>query len=195
MSKPKNPLLNMPEINQARLADWLLGGMTYHEANLLVQKEFGVAPSSSLGRYSRFWEQVCVPMLLQRRKRMAGTAQERANEAEKNPAEFDKATMDALQQRAYELAENPQSDAKDVKSILMLLLKAKDQSLDERRLELDLNKFKIEENAFFESMLKKAAELNTSNLSNADKIAAMRAEAFKSVDELQASGRIKIPKS
>ena len=144
MSKPKNPLLNMPEIHQARLADWLLGGMTYYEANLLVQKEFNVAPSSSLGRYSRFWEQVCVPMLLQRRKRMAGTAAERAQEAEKNPAEFDRATLDALQQRAYELAENPQSDAKDVKSILMLLLKAKDQSLDERRITLDEQKFQFD---------------------------------------------------
>lgn len=56
-------------------------------------------------------------------------------------------------------------------------------------------KFLLDSDAFFESMLKKAAELNTSNLSNADKIAAMRAEAFKSVDELQASGRIKIPKA
>lgn len=136
MSKPKNPLLNLPEISQARLADWLLGGMTYHEANLLVEKEFGIAPSASLGRYSRFWEQVCVPMLLRRRQRMAGTAAERAKEAAENPAEFDRATLDALQQKAYELAESPTSNPKDVKSILMLLLKAKDQALEERRLVL-----------------------------------------------------------
>ena len=136
MSKPKNPLLNMPEISQARLADWLLGGMTYHEANLLVQKEFGIAPSSSLGRYSRFWEQVCVPMLLQRRKRMSGTADERAKAALADPAQFDRATLDALAQRAYELAENPQADPKDVKAILTLLLKAKDQALEERRVTL-----------------------------------------------------------
>lgn len=134
MSKPKNPLLNMSETDQARLAEWLLGGMTYHEANLLVEKEFSVKASASLGRYSRFWEQVCVPMLLQRRSRMAGTAAARKQEAETNPAEFDKATLDALQQRAYELAENPQSNPKDVKAILTLLLKAKDQSLEERRI-------------------------------------------------------------
>lgn len=136
MSKPKNPLLNMSEVNQARLADWLLGGMTYHEANLLVEKEFGIAPSASLGRYSRFWEQVCTPMLLRRRDRMAGTASERAKAAVENPAEFDKATLDALQQKAYELAESPTSNPKDVKAILTLLLKAKDQSLEERRLVL-----------------------------------------------------------
>lgn len=136
MSKPKNPLLNMSEVNQARLADWLLGGMTYHEANLLVEKEFGIAPSASLGRYSRFWEQVCVPMLLRRRDRMAGTASERAKAAVENPAEFDKATLDALQQKAYELAESPTSNPKDVKAILTLLLKAKDQSLEERKISI-----------------------------------------------------------
>ena len=78
MSKPKNPLLNMPEEHQARLADWLLGGMTYHEANLLVEKEFGLKLSSSYGRYSRFWAEVCVPHLVARRSRMAGTAEARA---------------------------------------------------------------------------------------------------------------------
>jgi len=136
MSKPRNPLLQMPEDHQARLADWLLGGMTYHEANLLVEKELGVKPSASLARYSKFWEAVCVPHLLQRRSRMAGTAAARSQEAAENPAEFDRATLDALQQKAYELAESPTSSARDVKSILSLLLKAKDQSLEERRLVL-----------------------------------------------------------
>lgn len=136
MSKPKNPLLQMPESHQARLAEWLLGGMPYHEANLLVEKEFGVKAVSTFGRYVSFWQEVCTPMLLQRRKRMAGTAEERAKEAEKNPAQFDKATLDALQQKAYELAESPTSSAKDVKAILSLLLKAKDQSLEERRLKI-----------------------------------------------------------
>lgn len=195
MSKPKNPLLNMPEPDQARLAEWLLGGMTYHEANLLVEKEFAIKASASLGRYSRFWEQVCVPMLLQRRSRMAGTAAARKQEADTNPAEFDKATLDALQQRAYELAENPQSNPKDVKAILTLLLKAKDQSLEERRLTLDLNKFKIEEDKFFESLLAKAADINASTLSNADKIAAMRQAAFADVDAFVASGQLKLPKA
>lgn len=136
MSKPKNPLLQMPEISQARLADWLLGGMTYHEANLLVEKEFGLKASVGLDRYTGFWEAVCVPQLLLRRRRMAGTAGQRAEAADANPAQFDRATLDALQQRAYELAENPQAKSKDVKAILGLLLKAKDQSLEERKIAL-----------------------------------------------------------
>lgn len=68
-------------------------------------------------------------------------------------------------------------------------------SLEERRLALDQSKFLIESDAFMQRMLKTAADVNASNLSNAEKISAMRAEAFKSVDELQASGKIKIPKA
>lgn len=56
-------------------------------------------------------------------------------------------------------------------------------------------KFLLDSDAFFDSMLKKAAELNASTLSNAGKISAMRKAAFQSVDELQASGRVKIPKA
>lgn len=41
----------------------------------------------------------------------------------------------------------------------------------------------------------KADEINASSLSQADKIAAMRKAAFKDVDELQKSGRLKIPKA
>lgn len=41
----------------------------------------------------------------------------------------------------------------------------------------------------------KADELNASNLSQADKIAAMRKAAFSDVDELQRSGKIQIPRA
>lgn len=40
----------------------------------------------------------------------------------------------------------------------------------------------------------KADEINNSNLSNADKIAAMRQAAFAEIDELQRSGKVVIPK-
>lgn len=41
---------------------------------------------------------------------------------------------------------------------------------------------------------KRAEEINNSNLSNAEKIAAMRKAAFADVDELQRSGKVQIPK-
>lgn len=143
MAKTKNPLLQMPDAQQAKLAEWMLGGMPYHEANVLVEKEFGVAASRSLERYTSFWNAVCVPHLLARRRRMLGTAESRADAAEAQPGKFDAATLDALKQKAYELAEDPNADAKQVKAIMTLLLKARDQDLDERRLNLDARKLAL----------------------------------------------------
>ena len=66
----------------------------------------------------------------------------------------------------------------------------------ERELRLAEDKFQLEfcEKILDQALRDKAAAIASSNLSNADKIAAMRKEAFKSVDELQASGKVKIPK-
>jgi hypothetical protein len=71
--------------------------------------------------------------LLARRRRAVGAADSRVEEAERNPAQFDRATIDAIKQKAFELAESPQSDPKDVKAILTLVLKARDQDIEERR--------------------------------------------------------------
>lgn len=134
-------LLNLPEEQQAKLAGWLLAGMPYHEAKVLAEKEFGVT-LRSLDSFRSFWQEVCQPQILARRRRAVSTAEERALEAKKNPGQFDLATMDAIRQRAYELAESPEASPKDVKAILMLLLKARDQDRQERELELSLTKYR-----------------------------------------------------
>jgi len=66
----------------------------------------------------------------------------------------------------------------------------------ERELKLAEEKFQL---LFCEKILDQATrevaeKIAGSNLSQADKILAMRKAAFKSVDELQASGKVKIPK-
>jgi hypothetical protein len=134
-------LLNLPEEQQAKLAAWLLAGVPYHEAKVLAEKEFGVVVRS-LDSFRSFWQQVCQPQILARRRRAVTTASERAEEAKSNPGQFDVATMDAIKQRAYELAESPESRPGDVKAILMLLLKARDQDRQERELDLALSKYR-----------------------------------------------------
>ncbi|MDR3427845.1 hypothetical protein [Silvimonas sp.] len=66
----------------------------------------------------------------------------------------------------------------------------------ERELKLAEEKFQLDfcEKILDQAMRDSAERIANSNLSNADKIAAMRKEAFKSVDELQASGKVVIPK-
>jgi hypothetical protein len=126
-------LLNLPEDQQAKLAGWLLNGVPYHEARVLVEKEFGLS-LKSLDPFKNFWREVCQPALLARRARAHSTAEQRAEEAKRNPGQFDLATLDAIKQKAYEISEQPDASPKDVKAILMLVLKARDQDLEERRI-------------------------------------------------------------
>ncbi len=144
MQKPRSDakLLNLPEEKQAQLVDWLLGGTPYHEARALVQKEFGV--SVSLASLSHFYQAVCTPHLIRRRAQAVGMAAEVARAAESSPAQFDAATVDAIRQKAFELAISPMSQPKDVKALFMLLQKSRDQELKAETLKLDREKFEFD---------------------------------------------------
>lgn len=135
-------LLNLPEEQQAQLAEWLLSGMPYHRAQAEVEKSFGV--KVSLATFSAFWAEVCQPQLLARRARAVQTSEEVAAEALKNPGQFDEATIDSLKRRAFELSIAPDANPKDVKAIFALVLKARDQELDAREQQLNEKRFKRE---------------------------------------------------
>lgn len=141
--KPRSDskLLNLPEEQQAKLADMLLNGVPYHIAKGVVQKDFGV--SCSLSSLSAFYQQACVPVLLKRRSQAVQAAEEIAEEASRTPGRFDVATVDAIKQKAFELAISPMSAAKDVKAIFMLLQKSRDQELKAESLDLERNKFQF----------------------------------------------------
>jgi hypothetical protein len=136
MSKPRSDakLLNLPEEQQARLAEWLLSGMSYHDARERVIKDFEV--TVSLAAFGGFWSAVCSDALLAKRRRAVNIANEVAQEAGKHPGRFDQATIDALKQKAFELSISPLANPKDVKSLFSLVLKARDQDLNERKIVL-----------------------------------------------------------
>ncbi len=74
----------------------------------------------------------------------------------------------------------------------------KNRSLDQKDIDQKLAREKFE-TEFAEKLLsgalrKKADEINAMDISHADKIAAMRTAAFAEIDELQASGKVVIPK-
>ena len=56
-------LLNLPEEQQAQLADWLLSGMPYHVARATVETEFGVRVA--LSAFTQFWNEVCAGAYIQ----------------------------------------------------------------------------------------------------------------------------------
>lgn len=185
MSKPRSDaiLFNLPEEQQAKLADWLLGGMPYHQAKVLVEKEFGIT-FKSLTPFTAFWEQVCAPHLLARRRQLGKTAEVRAEEAKLSPGKFDAATLDALKQKAYELAESPNADPKDVKSVMMLLLKAQDQEYKNRKLALDVEKFEFDAvDAIMANPPKFKATLQSTSLSEKQKRDQLRLQLFGAAPE------------
>ena len=59
----------------------------------------------------------------------------------KQASHFEEATVDQLKQRAFEMMLKPQTDSKEVKALLALTLKVRDQDLDKGRLALDQQKF------------------------------------------------------
>lgn len=134
MKKPRSDakLKNLPEEQRAQLVEWLLSGLPYHTVRRLVADQFKV--ETSLSALSEFYQEFCTAALLSRRRQAVSVADEVAAEAEKSPGQFDQATIDALKQKAFELAIQPMADHKAVKSIFSLLLKARDQDLESRRI-------------------------------------------------------------
>lgn len=84
------------------------------------------------------------------------------------------------------LADKPENYADIVNSLA---------KLSKGALEVEKYKDLAAERVLDAAVRKKADEINKSDRSNADKIAAMRRELFRSVDELQKSGAVKIPKA
>ena len=172
MTKPRSDstLLNLPEAQQAQLAEWLLDGVPYHRAQEQVAKEFGV--KVSFKQLSHFWRDVCGPALLTRRRRAVTTADEIATEAAKTPGRFDVATLDAIKQRAFELSIQPGADPKEIKEIFKILLTARAQDLDAQQLSLDQKRFQRETCELFLkwAATKRASEIANSPSTNAEKI-------------------------
>lgn len=140
--KPRSDskLLNLPEAQMAQLSDWLMSGLPQAKVKLLVKSEFGV--DTSAAALTRFYSEVCSAALLARRRRAVSTSEEVAEDAAKSPGQFDAATIDRLKQMAFEMTLSPQPDARNVKNLFGLVLKARDQDLEARRVALLEQKLK-----------------------------------------------------
>ncbi|HEX7861050.1 MAG TPA: hypothetical protein VF773_12025, partial [Verrucomicrobiae bacterium] len=116
-------LFNLDEAQQAQLAEMLLSGLPYHKVREVIAKPtpegFGV--TVSISAFTPFWDEVCRPLYLARRARAVGMAKEIGDDARKRPGQFDAATIDALEQKALEVAISPHADPRDVKAIYTLV--------------------------------------------------------------------------
>ena len=151
-SKPRSDakLLNLPPEDIEKLRDALFGGMKYADACEFAAKEFGVRVSRMT--FCEFWKKECFPIVLARRANAVQESAEYAGEVQKTPASFDHITQDALQQRSYKIALNPDLPAAEVRALRGILLQERTVAVNERRVKLEeqraetalraLNKFK-----------------------------------------------------
>ena len=139
-TRSDSKLKNLPEDQYQSLVDWLLAGNPYRVVKKRLKEEFNVATSDA--SLSDFWNECCSAALIARREKAVTLADEVAEEAAARPGQFDQATIDALKQKAFELAVNPNADPRDVKGLFMLVLKARDQAINEREIELAEQKFR-----------------------------------------------------
>lgn len=114
------------------------------------------------------------------------------------PADLEQATKDRIAQHKFELAHMNLSEQLRLQ---LIQLQQNEEgmkgnfALKKAKLDLDLKKFLVDSDAYFSRLLDKAKELLGDNtLSQADRIAALRASAFKDVEALQQSGKLVIPK-
>lgn len=144
MKKPRSDSkLDALDLDQQRqLCEWLLTpGLSYERVKKLVFDEFNV--STTAGSLSVFYQSYVSAYLIQRRAQSVGVAKEVGAEIRKTPGQFSEATIDALEQKAFELANNPMVDPKAIASVFVLLLKARDQELKKSDIEIKLRRLEI----------------------------------------------------
>ena len=145
MKKPRTDSLlkHLPEDQYQEVVEWMLSGLPYRVIKTRLAEKFNVVVKSD-ATLSDFWADCCSDVLLKRRLGAVSVAEDLASEAAKNPGRFDQATIQLLQQKAFELAANPLADPKDVKSLYMLVLKSRDQDIDQATLTLQQKRFQRE---------------------------------------------------
>lgn len=127
---------------QRQLCEWLLTpGLSYEKIKKLLLEEFNV--STTAGSLSRFYQSYVAAYLLERRALAIGVAKEVGQDLKKRPGEFSQVTIDALEQKAFELANNPVVDSGSIKSVFALLLKARDQELKSKDIDIKLRRLDL----------------------------------------------------
>ncbi len=161
---------------QRQLCEWMLTpGLSYESIKELVVDKFKISTNS--GSLSRFYQSRVSAYLIQRRSQQVGVAKEVGEELKKMPGEFSQVTIDALEQKAFELANNPVVEARSIKAIFMLLLRARDQSLKEKDIDLKLRRLQLlEENS-------KSAKEKLTAIKMSPQARGLSAETLKKIEE------------
>ncbi len=143
--KPRSDavLLNLPADQQSLLAEWLLGGLSYQQAQTRAGREFGV--HASLPVFSNFYRVVCLPILQARRADLLIAAKSFHPESGPQAGALARSTWELLQQKIFELALESEPRVADLKALCPLVLRARQVQLREQELECQRQKLAQQE--------------------------------------------------
>ena len=115
-----------------QLCEWLLTpGLTYAHIIVKIAKEFRLKISRK--PLTRFFKNYCEAELIRRRVEAVSGPRSIAQQIENSPGQWDAATLDALKQKIFELSLSPEFKPTEVMKLYHLILKGKEQELEERR--------------------------------------------------------------
>ena len=149
--KPRSDskLKSLPFDKKQQIADWLTGGLAYHKVLELLEKEPFYIETSDRA-LSEFYQDFCLPQLVERNQRASRLATSFYKQAKKQEADFDGATIEELSRLCFDLArtvklsdqKNASKNLHGVKVLMTLLLKRRDQDEKAKSRELAYDKFK-----------------------------------------------------
>jgi hypothetical protein len=181
MKKPRSDskLDYLSEEQQQKLCEWLLTpGLTYERVRSMMREDppdgFGVHTNTAA--LSQFYQRYVSAYIIQRRAQAVGVAKEVGEALKKTPGNFSPATIDALEQKAFELANSPLIDPRSINNIFTLVLKAREQSLKERDIDIKLRRLE---------MLEKQTNEAKATASDSKLNAAQKAERIREIFQKQ----------
>lgn len=119
----------LPAPRRAELRDGLLDGWSYDAARRWLASECRVTVSPAV--LTRFYRRHCAPLVRQRTALAAARAE--AIGAAAGEVDWDAASIEALRQMAFSAMARPEADPEEVERLMRLLLKRRDQEINERR--------------------------------------------------------------
>jgi hypothetical protein len=143
----------IPQETREKLVDWLLNHpLNYRQVCKKLKEECGL----QVGRecVAKFYRKWVWPRLVERREHLVDFSDDYTRECKRKPGSFYGATLDALAQRGMRIAMDEETSPKEMKLIIDSLIRLREQTIKEQKLELYLKQIKLAE-----KRLKAAEEL------------------------------------